>query len=109
MKNFLANLAKRFLEFASDRSGPDTKSVSPAASAAFSTEHDGVESRRGNPPSSTSAISPGVLRSNRPSSRQPFANPNETNSAHSVDSNFITREELKRELDLLHRLIENRK
>jgi len=107
MKKFLASLAKRFRRFASHSSGNDQEPVSPPA---FSGEHDGFDSRAGIASASIAPIPPSVSRhTNGLRSQQALSKPNEMQNARSVNPDFITRDELKREVDLLRRLIESRK
>src|SRR5690349_5838076 len=106
MKNIFSSLAKRFQRFANS-SSRDTEPVSspeirvpPRAKHAFESHPKTASASV----AQTSRISlrPGGVHS-QPATRKP-------NEAMSVNSfEFITRQELKRELDVLRRLIESRK
>lgn len=110
MKRFLISFAKRFRRATANSSDDNSESgPSPQPSALFGKE-DALEPRSKIPPASNTAISlsaskqQGDLRI-----QQAVLKSNETGDTSSFNPDFITREELKRELDLVRRLIESRK
>lgn len=110
MKKILAHLAKRFRTFTTNSSRNDPEPVSASESSTFSAENDAFAARRKNPTISGSAISPAASR--QPTnlhSQQSIQKLNEASVINSSNPDFITRQELERELELLRRLIESRK
>jgi len=108
MKAFLANHAKHFRRFAVQSSGKDLGSIPPPAP--FPGENHGFESRAKSPSPAIAAMSSIVSKPTN-SLRSPHTRvrQNEMQNARSIHPEFITREELKRELDFVRRLIESRK
>jgi hypothetical protein len=106
MKKLLTNLAKRFRRFTANSPGHQPELV-PTASPqppVLAEEKDSFESHP--------KISAASIISRQPSgsnSGQQTLKRNDTRGAASVGADFITRQELKRELHLLRRLIESRK
>jgi len=110
MKNIFTSLAKRFRRLAANFPGaaPETDSSSPLF---FSPdEKDGVKSHAKIPSARTATVLPKTFEQQKtPQSPQGIVKPNETRGANPFNSDFITRQELSRELDFLRRLIESRK
>lgn len=109
MKNILTRLARQFRIFAAGPSG-NTESVPSPEPSAFAGKNHAIAPFPGTAPTPLTAITPNASRppnSLRTGPARP--KPNELQNANSFNSDFITREELKRELDLVRRLIESRK
>ena len=108
MKRILASLAKRFRTFAGHSTGDDTEPVSSLAPSAPGTENDGSQSRAGISSAQGFATAP-IVPTQKRIIQLPMSQPREMKDAASSNPDFITRQELQRELDLLRRLIESRK
>ncbi len=109
MKKILISLAQRFRKFTANASGNNAASVAPFQTSVFSEKEDGFE-LGAKIPSSITTILPGASRPQSDiQSQQALVKPSAMESGNSFPPDFVTREELKRELDLLHRLIESRK
>jgi hypothetical protein len=104
MKKILSDLAKRFRRFTTNSSDHTQSSVNipPASIITISPSVSGVEgTRRAQPPTA----SQNAVKNSQAVQSRGLSNGN----TFSFSPDFITRQELKRELDLVRRLIESRK
>ena len=111
MKKIFAHLAQRIRRFATDSLerdlGPIPETL-PRLTADFENKPDSG-GRSNAHPSANSAKSPNISPQlvHRPA--QPVQKSTQARDTVSNNPNFITRQELQREMDLLRRLIESRK
>jgi hypothetical protein len=110
MKNIFTSLAKRFWRLAANFPEADPETVSSSPLFYSSDERDGVTSHAKISSARTATVLPNTFEQQKiPHSQQGILKPNETRDANSFNPDFITRQELSRELDLLRRLMESRK
>jgi hypothetical protein len=110
MKTILATLAKHFRRLTANSSGTETDPVSSPSPFAFSGQKDGFESPTKNSSAPITTILSSVsTRQNSLPPQPTIPKLNESKDANSFNRDFITRQELERELELLRRLIESRK